>query len=104
MGAGKEDKQEDNGLLNGSDDIGSFFLCIRRFSMQTEVMEDRAGSKEIICRFYANLVHPQEGYYRMETADGEFLGNVDEGELKYELSVLEEHGYRKGHIIGCRGC
>ena len=103
MGADKEDKQAVNGLPNGSDDIG-FIFCARRSSMQTEVMADRAGSKEIICIFYANLAHPQEGYYRMETADGEFLGNVDEGELKYELSVLEEHGYRKGHIIGCRGC
>ncbi len=27
MGADKEDKQKVNGLLNGSDDIGSFF-CV----------------------------------------------------------------------------
>lgn len=70
--------------------------------MQTEAMANKTGSKEIICRFLTNRIHPQEGYYQMETADGEFLGNVEEGELRYELSVLEELGYWLGRIVGCR--
>ena len=67
--------------------------------MQAGAMTDRECSKEVVCRFHANLPHSQEGYYRMETIDGEFLGNVDEGELGHELSVLEWHGYWISHVI-----
>lgn len=70
---------------------------------EMRALADKECSKEIICRFYANLLHPQEGYYRMETTDGEFLGNVDEGELRHELSILEESGYWMGHVISSRG-
>lgn len=61
--------------------------------------DGRGVLKEVVCRFHANLPHSQEGYYRMETIDGEFLGNVDEGELGHELSVLEGHGYWISHVI-----
>ena len=67
--------------------------------MQAGAMAGRECSKEVVCRFYANLPHSQEGYYRMETIDGEFLGNVYEGELGHERSVLEKHGYWMGHVI-----
>ena len=67
--------------------------------MQAGAMAGRECSKEVVCRFHANLPHSQEGYYRMETIDGEFLGNVDEGELGHERSVLEKHGYLMGHVI-----
>ena len=67
--------------------------------MQAGAMAGRECSKEVVCRFYANLPHSQEGYYRMETIDGEFLGNVDEGELGHERSVLEKHVYWMGHVI-----
>lgn len=71
--------------------------------MQAGAVADRECSNEIICRFHADILHPQEGYYRMETADGEFLGNVDEGELGHELSALRERGYWMGHVIRGRG-
>lgn len=58
------------------------------------------GVKELVCRFCPNRHCPGEGYYRIQTADGEFLGNVGAEDLGYELSSLRQNGYGLVRIIG----
>ncbi len=68
--------------------------------MSVAVLEREVESKEIVCRFYPNRHCPGEGYYRIQTTDGKFLGNVGAEDLDYELSSLRQDGYCLVRIIG----
>ena len=57
------------------------------------------GIKEIECQFCPNPYFPGEGYYRIQTADGEFLGNIGVEELDYEISLLRQNGCRLVQIV-----
>lgn len=55
----------------------------------------------IIYRFCPHPRYPDEGYYQLQTTDGDFLGNIGSDELDYELSSFREQGYSLARIIEC---
>lgn len=57
---------------------------------------------EIECQYCPNPHCPGEGYYRVQTTDGEFLCNVGVEELDYELSLFRQSGYSLSRIVGER--
>lgn len=68
--------------------------------MSAVVLEKGGAMGELVCRFCPNSHCPGEGHYKIQTTDGEFLGNVGTEELDYELSVLRQNGYSIARIIG----
>lgn len=69
--------------------------------MATTVKKRDTDSLEIICRFCPHPRYPDEGYYQLQTTDGDFLGNIGSDELDYELSSFREQGYSLARIIEC---
>lgn len=73
--------------------------------MSTVISEHEVDMPMIVCRFCCNPHYPDDGHYQMETADGEFLGNVGEYELDQEIAEYKMRGYRLSRIIGgSRAC
>lgn len=61
--------------------------------MSTGITELEVDMHEIICRFYPHPQYPDEGYYQLQTSDGDFLGNIGADELDYELAAIKKQGY-----------
>lgn len=69
--------------------------------MSVAVLEREVEVKELVCWFCPNRHCLGEGYYRIQTVDGEFIGNVGAEDLDYELSSLrQQDGYGLVRIIG----
>lgn len=68
------------------------FLMKRRTCM--------AQDKGIKCCFCPNPLYPEEGYYMIQTTEGQFLGNVGPEELCQELRSFRKYGYQVEEIKG----
>lgn len=63
-------------------------------------MVSDANQKGIVC-FFRRFPHsPGDGYYEIQTEQGEFLSNADVAELTEELRDYREQGYGLPRIIG----
>lgn len=78
----------------------AFLLRKRRMYMSTGITEHEVDMHEIICRFYPHPQYPDEGYYQLQTSDGDFLGNVGVDELDCELAAIKKQGNRTVRFIG----
>lgn len=67
--------------------------------MPTGITEKETGLQRVICRFCPHPQFPDEGYYRLCTSDGIFLGNIGDYELDSELAELRKQGYNLERII-----